>query len=144
MKCHECISFADGVCRNPKSRRRDVGFFQKACDLAEPETFTEEPVKPETTQDMKEEEKTITTAVCQECGRELPVEEFATNRWGRTKYCKECFKKKQQAGSAKPVGTKSGTKSKDEKTKDPRYPIDVLNPGPERGAISKENLTLLN
>ena len=35
MKCHECISFADGVYRNSKSRRRDVGFFQKACDLAE-------------------------------------------------------------------------------------------------------------
>lgn len=134
MYCRDCAYYTElGECRHPKVSRRDHAYFEKACDNFEQKS---ENTQPETTQEMKEETKP-TTAVCQECGRELPLEEFATNRWGRTKYCKECFKKKQQAGSAKPAGTKS----KDEKTKDPRYPIDALNPGPERGAISKENLT---
>lgn len=143
MYCHDCAYYTElGECRHPKVSRRDHAYFEKACGNFEQKS---ENTQPSTTQEMKEETKP-TTAVCQECGRELPLEEFATNRWGRTKYCKECFKKRQQAGSAKPAGAKSGTKpeqvgtkSKDEKARDPRYPIDALNPGPERGAISKEN-----
>lgn len=111
MYCHDCAYYTElGECRHPKVSRRDHAYFEKACGNFESKS---ENIQPETNQEMKEE-KTITTAVCQECGRELPLEEFATNRWGRTKYCKECFKKKQQAGSAKPAGTKSGTKSPNE------------------------------
>lgn len=108
MYCHDCAYYTElGECRHPKVSRRDHAYFEKACGNFEQKS---ENTQPETTQEMKEETKP-TTAVCQECGRELPLEEFATNRWGRTKYCKECFRKKQQAGSAKPAGTKSGTKS---------------------------------
>jgi len=107
MYCHDCAYYTElGECRHPKVSRRDHAYFEKACGNFEQKS---ENTQPETTQEMKEETKP-TTAVCQECGRELPLEEFATNRWGRTKYCKECFKKKQQAGSAKPAGIKSGTK----------------------------------
>ena len=116
MYCHDCAFFTEiGECRHPKVSRRDHGYFEKACGNFEQNS---ENTQPETTQEMKEETKP-TTAVCQECGRELPVEEFATNRWGRTKYCKECFKKKQQAGGAKPAGTKSGTKPEQVGTKSP-------------------------
>jgi hypothetical protein len=98
MYCHDCAYYTElGECRHPKVSRRDHAYFEKACGNFEQKS---ENTQLETTEEMKEETKP-TTAVCQECGRELPLEEFATNRWGRTKCCKECFKKKQQAGSAK-------------------------------------------
>lgn len=108
MKCHECISFADGICRNPQSRRRDVGFFQEACGLAEPETFTEEPAiinqNTMNENENKEENAAPVTYTCKGCGRDLPPDQFYKNRWGLTSYCKDCMEKKKQ------TGTKSGTK----------------------------------
>lgn len=44
------------------------------------------------------EEKTPTTKVCKECGRELPLEQFAKNPHGYTSLCKECMKAKQSKG----------------------------------------------
>lgn len=46
---------------------------------------------------MEEEPKEI-KRVCADCGRELPLEQFARNRSGYTKYCKECMKARRGIG----------------------------------------------
>ena len=89
MKCHECISFADGICRNPQSRRRDVGFFQEA--TIDQNTMNEH--------ENKEENAAPVTYTCKGCGRELPPDQFYKNRWGLTSYCKDCMEKKKQTGT---------------------------------------------
>lgn len=44
MTCSACIFFGElGVCRSPKTRRHEVGYFQKACpdiELPEPPART--------------------------------------------------------------------------------------------------------
>lgn len=92
MYCSDCFFFSDlGRCRNSKSHRSDVGYFQKAgpC-FAERQPEKEIPV-------MAEEPKEI-KRVCADCGRELPLEQFARNRSGYTKYCKECMKARRGIG----------------------------------------------
>lgn len=92
MYCSDCFFFSDlGRCKNPKSHRSDVGYFQKAgpC-FAERQPEKEIPV-------MAEEPKEI-KRVCADCGRELPLEQFARNRSGYTKYCKECMKARRGIG----------------------------------------------
>jgi len=60
--CSECLFFSDGGgCRNSKSKRREVGYFQKACNEGKPaETVPSVlvPVKQEeiVKEDMKKEE----------------------------------------------------------------------------------------
>lgn len=95
MYCSDCFFFSDlGRCKNPKSHRSDVGFFQKAgpCFAAKD---APEPIKENKT--MAEEPKEI-KRVCVDCGRELPLEQFARNRSGYTKYCKECMKARRGIG----------------------------------------------
>lgn len=95
MYCSDCFFFSDlGRCKNPKSHRSDVGFFQKAgpCFAAKD---APEPIKENKT--MAEEPKEI-KRVCADCGRELPLEQFARNRSGYTKYCKECMKARRGIG----------------------------------------------
>lgn len=96
MYCSDCFFFSDlGRCKNPKSHRSDVGYFQKAGPC-----FAErQPEKENKT--MAEEPKEI-KRVCADCGRELPLEQFARNRSGYTKYCKECMKARR--GKGKQVG----------------------------------------
>lgn len=95
MYCSDCFFFSDlGRCKNPKSHRSDVGFFQKAgpCFAAKD---APDPIKENKT--MAEEPKEI-KRVCADCGRELPLEQFARNRSGYTKYCKECMKARRGIG----------------------------------------------
>lgn len=96
MLCSRCFFFRgdDGRCANPRSRFGYVGFFQEAgpC-FADRET--PEPVKENKT--MAEESKEIKRK-CADCGRELPLEQFARNRSGYTKYCKECMKVRRGKG----------------------------------------------
>lgn len=95
MYCSDCFFFSDlGRCRNSKSHRSDVGYFQKAgpCFAAKD---APEPIKENKT--MAEEPKEI-KRVCADCGRELPLEQFARNRSGYTKYCKECMKARRGIG----------------------------------------------
>ena len=95
MYCSDCFFFSDlGRCKNPKSHRSDVGYFQKAgpCFAAKD---APEPIKENKT--MAEEPKEI-KRVCADCGRELPLEQFARNRSGYTKYCKECMKARRGIG----------------------------------------------
>ncbi|MBR0246025.1 MAG: hypothetical protein IJQ61_06125 [Bacteroidales bacterium] len=94
MRCSECFFFRgkDGGCTNPKSRFGYVGYFQEAgpCFAAK-----DAPEKENKT--MAEEPKEI-KRVCADCGRELPLEQFARNRSGYTKYCKECMKVRRGKG----------------------------------------------
>lgn len=94
MRCSECFFFRgkDGSCTNPKSRFGYVGYFQDAgpCFAAK-----DAPEKENKT--MAEEPKEI-KRVCADCGRELPLEQFARNRSGYTKYCKECMKARRGIG----------------------------------------------
>lgn len=96
MRCSECFFFRgdDSRCANPKSRFGYVGFFQEAgpCFAAKD---APEPIKENKT--MAEEPKDI-KRVCADCGRELPLEQFARNRSGYTKYCKECMKARRGNG----------------------------------------------
>lgn len=100
MRCSECFFFRgkDGGCTNPKSRFGYVGYFQEAgpCFAAKdaPEPIKENKAMAEETKDIKR--------VCADCGRELPLEQFARNRQGYTKYCKECMKVRR--GKGKQVG----------------------------------------
>jgi len=103
MKCHECISFTElGGCRNGRSGRKFVGWFQEACQYGEPK----EAYKNKNQDTMKENETNAATQVCKDCGRELPLEEFQKGPHGYMNYCKECFKKRQKAGKQgpKPAG----------------------------------------
>lgn len=65
--CSECLFFSDGGgCRNSKSKRREVGYFQKACNEGKPvETVSSilVPVKQEeiVKEDMKKEELSPST-----------------------------------------------------------------------------------
>ena len=95
MKCHECISFGDlGSCRNGRSGRKDVGYFDNACAYGEPKDKNKNQII------MNEKETTTApaTQVCKDCGRELPLEEFQKGPHGYMNYCKECFKKRQKEG----------------------------------------------
>lgn len=65
--CSECLFFSDGGgCRNSKSKRREVGYFQKACNEGEPAETAPSvlvPVKQEeiVKEDMKKEELSPST-----------------------------------------------------------------------------------
>ena len=87
MICGRCefMSPTDGACRLPSSGRQVVAYFQEACEARNTQNDN----------DMKGEKK-----ICQECGRELPLEEFARNRWGYTNICKDCMKAKK---AGKPI-----------------------------------------
>ena len=99
MRCSECFFFRgkDGSCANPKSRFGYVGYFQEAgpCFAAK-----DAPEKENKTMAQKGDLNIITerTRKCADCGRELPLEQFARNRSGYTKYCKECMKARRGIG----------------------------------------------
>ncbi len=88
MICGRCefMSPTDGACRLPSSGRHVVAYFQEACKARNTQNDN----------DMKE------TKICQECGRELPLEEFARNRWGYTNTCKDCMKAKKAGKTPEP------------------------------------------
>ncbi len=92
--CCRCV-FLDnlGVCRNPESEISYVSFGSKACDLFE--------------ETGKIINKMAEKKICKTCGRELPLEDFAKNRWGYMNICKECMRKKNSLSHLK---TKSGDK----------------------------------
>ena len=101
MRCSECISFrgTDGACKNPRSRRALVGYFQEACLLFAAKGMPEQPKEDNTMAESSELNITFNkTRVCADCGRELPLEQFARNRSGYTKYCKECMKVRRGNG----------------------------------------------
>lgn len=93
MICGRCefMSPTDGACRLPSSGRQAVAYFQEACKARNTQNDN----------DMKEDTKEE-KAICQECGRELPLEEFARNRWGYTNTCKDCMKAKKAGKAPKP------------------------------------------
>lgn len=94
MRCSECFFFRgkDGSCTNPKSRFGYVGYFQEAAPC-----FAAKDAPEKENKTMAEEPKEI-KRVCADCGRELPLEQFARNRSGYTKYCKECMKARRGIG----------------------------------------------
>ena len=86
--CSQCYHYiTPGQCMK---HRRVVSSLRNADDLP---CFTDYEI-PTT----MEENKTPTTKVCKECGRELPLEQFAKNPHGYTSLCKECMKAKQSKG----------------------------------------------
>lgn len=122
MYCSDCYYFRnDGICKNPASKKRDVGYFQKAggcfTDPAQIEQKPAEiaPIPPKIEQEpMAKEQKDAVSEVlenikrkCAECGRELPIEQFQRNVNGeRISICKECMNKRRKAGKTKlPKGT---------------------------------------
>lgn len=123
MYCSDCFFFRnDGICKNPKTPRRDVGYFQKAgscftdpkeqneAELEQPAAgIAQESPKIEQ-KPMEKEQNTrpaTNTKVCADCGRELPIESFQKNVKGeRISVCKECMSKRRKAGKTKlPKGT---------------------------------------
>lgn len=117
MYCSDCYFFRnDGICKNPASKKRDVGYFQKAgscfTDPAQIEQKPAEiaPIPPKIEQKpMAKEQKDAVSEVlenikrkCAECGRELPIEQFQRNVNGdRISICKECMNKRRKAGKTK-------------------------------------------
>lgn len=123
MYCSDCFFFRnDGICKNPKVPRRDVGYFQKAGScFTDPkeqnEAELEQPAaeiaqeSPKIEQTMSKENNTTPPEVqqaldsvkrtCAGCGRELPITKFGKNAYGYTKYCKDCMKQRQMAGKTK-------------------------------------------
>ena len=100
MLCGQCIFFDYlGRCHNGNTRRVEGPYFAKGCKYAEPKHKEQ----PKTTNTMNEE-KTPTTQVCKTCGRELPIEQFATNvksKNGHLHVCKECnFKARSESRKA--------------------------------------------
>ena len=89
MYCSECAFFhGDGLCRSPNTKKRDVGYFQKACSGFEPKNA--EPEQKPTEMEKKEEQIVKT---CKRCGRVLPLEKFgrsARSKDGRLDTCHEC------------------------------------------------------
>ena len=99
MYCSDCLFFSDlGICKNPLSKRNDVGYFQKACNLIS--------IREEKSSEEKNEEPAMSkdeTKVCADCGRELPVDSFQKTRsGGRASRCKECVAKRRWAKDATP------------------------------------------
>lgn len=84
MICGRCefMSPIDGACRLPSSGRQVVAYFQEACEA-------------KNTQNDNDMEETKFTKVCNVCGREKPIVQFAKNRWGYTNTCKDCMKAKK-------------------------------------------------
>lgn len=122
MYCSDCYFFRnDGICKNPASKKRDVGYFQKAgacfTDPAQIEQKPAEiaPIPPKIEQKpMEKEQKDAVSDVlenikrkCADCGRELPIEQFQRNASGdRISICKECMNKRRKAGKTRlPKGT---------------------------------------
>ena len=118
MYCSDCYFFRnDGICKNPASKKRDVGYFQKAgacfTDPAQIEQKPAEiaPIPPKIAQEpMAKEQKDAVSEVlenikrkCAECGRELPIEQFQRNVNGdRISICKECMTARRKKGRTKP------------------------------------------
>lgn len=118
MYCSDCFFFRnDGICKNPKVPKRDVGYFQKAgscfTDPAQIEQKPAEiaPIPPKIEQEpMAKEQKDAVSEVlenikrkCAECGRELPIEQFQRNVNGdRISICKDCMTARRKKGRTKP------------------------------------------
>ena len=115
MYCSECLFFRnDGICKNPKSRFKDVGYFQKAgkcftspAEMEQKEAEIEQ-ITPKIEQTMAKENDMVQSAldavkrVCADCGRELPIESFQRNTKGaRISICKDCMAKRRKAGRAR-------------------------------------------
>ena len=151
MTCADCIHFIYGghLCRCDARPGHAPGFLNKACEkflagdsrkertdylagLApvtiqhKPERFTPKQVK------KHMEEKNIipaavkepapATKVCKRCGRELPIESFATHpksKDGHTTICRECFKEACNAG--KKPGPKAEKKADPEPANDDNF-----------------------
>lgn len=90
--CNECRYFTDqGRCKNPASKRSDVGYFQAACKEYEPmekeKILLNEDKVPVDWEPKK---------VCKICGRELPEGHFVRGRWGLLDICSDCMKEKRK------------------------------------------------
>ena len=119
MYCSECFFFRnDGICKNPQSKFKDVGYFQKAgkcfkdpvsgeAELAEvkydePTTEIEETMSKDVIHLPEKVEELSKKRVCAECGRELPIDSFQRSSKGEPiSICKECMAKRRKAGRAK-------------------------------------------
>lgn len=113
MYCSDCRYFRDdGICTNPNSRKREVGYFQKPCDklieklpdkpilsTIKPKTKKIEHNKPQIEQTMVKIEQTPKTKTCARCGRELPIEQFRGNLKaadGHISICNECYAERRR------------------------------------------------
>lgn len=102
--CGECANYrerlyGENICAKTG---KIVGYLHAKGCFEEPhddEEEIQEPKKEETTM-----EQIITTKVCKECGRELPISMFGGNHKspdGHLNTCKDCMSKKHRATSPK-------------------------------------------
>ena len=131
--CKDCFFFRDlGICKNSKSKKTEVGYFQEACPEFTPpedesstngeshtghETHEEKKEedkedKDDTDMDTKQENQPGLTKTCTKCGKELPLESFnrsARHKDGRLSVCKECMAASRKEQYALKKAKKAGT-----------------------------------
>lgn len=86
MICGHCKLFGEfGRCYSGVAgRQQEVGYFREACKRFEAERPLVQHEEPALAASLPR------TKVCKLCGRELPIEDFARNRYGPMRVCKEC------------------------------------------------------
>ena len=88
MYCNQCARYRKGYC---SVKKKEVGYLQVfPCFEPREEENTELPEETETIIDKPINTTTMETRTCKHCGRELPLENFATYRGKPTSVCKEC------------------------------------------------------
>ncbi len=102
MYCSECSFFrGDGLCKNPQVRKREVGYFQKACAKFVERETTKQTETPTDIMEMNTQTSAPQTKVCERCGRELPLDQFDRHyatKDKHTKICHECNTAAKKAG----------------------------------------------
>jgi len=102
MYCSECSFFrGDGLCKNPQVRKREVGYFQKACAQFVERKTTKQTETPTDSMEMNTATSAPQTKVCERCGRELPLDQFDRHyatKDKHTKICHECNTAAKKAG----------------------------------------------
>lgn len=95
--CGRCIYYKEGgYCW---SRHMVVGYLRAACNR-----FADTPPTDYLTTSIS---NTMETRTCKKCGRELPLEEFATFRGKVTHTCKECKSEAMKANAMKARAAKA-------------------------------------
>ena len=115
MYCSQCTHYKKGYC---SIKHKEVGYLQKfPCFEAVveddvvllPEEEMNKPIF-----DTNKPTKHMKTKVCKTCGRELPIEDFATYKGAPTSICKDCKKKSlSEAGKKRHAKTTESAAEKD-------------------------------
>ena len=102
MYCSECNFFrGDGLCKNPKVRKSEVGYFQKACAQFQKRETAKKTETPTDSMEPNTATSAPQTKVCERCGRELPLDQFDRHpktKDGYLKICHDCACAARKAG----------------------------------------------